>query len=181
MQLDKVRATFLQVVHGAPPVFGSGNRNRTRKARLRSVEHWPRSKNPRPNHPSGFNLVPPILHNVQVAAHVADAGHAVGDKERQRNILRVREPVAERQVHMHVPQARYQVPSLAIYAVGVARILGGFARPHGVNAVALQHHRLIRLQLSRAYVHDGHVVQNQQVRRGRFLRPRRAICQQHES
>ena len=42
LQLDEVRAPSLQIIDGSTAIFWSRNRNRTGKARLRTVEHRPR-------------------------------------------------------------------------------------------------------------------------------------------
>ena len=92
---EKLFCFALQVGHRATPLLRSCNCDRTREAWLRTVQHRPGTQNPRANQPSRLNLVAPILNNLQFASHVSHAGHAVGYEKRQRNVLRIGEPVPE--------------------------------------------------------------------------------------
>src|SRR5205823_5139986 len=74
LQLDEISSTILQVIHRVACIFRSGNRDRTREARLRPIQHRAGSKDPWTNHPSSLNFVAPILHNE------IEAGRMIGPR-----------------------------------------------------------------------------------------------------
>ena len=59
LQLDEVRATLLQIVHGAAAIFRSLDRDRTGKARLRPVEHGPGHHDARADQLSSSDFLAP--------------------------------------------------------------------------------------------------------------------------
>src|SRR5579864_356315 len=54
-----------------------------KSARLRAIQHRPRDDHARADQSSGSDFFAPLLQHVQLAAHVAHAGYAVGDEQRQ--------------------------------------------------------------------------------------------------
>jgi len=69
-------------------------------------------------------------------------------------------------------------PPLQFTLSALRGYLADLLDPIEIYVVAFQDYRLIWLELARSNVHHGHVIQNQQVGCCRFLRARRATCQQ---
>jgi hypothetical protein len=116
LQLDEINATALQVVHGTAAIGGSGDGNRTGKARLGTIEHRTGNYHAWSEQGSGGNFFAPLLEHTQFAAHITHAGHAVGDEKWQRDLFAMRKPVSEDGVNVHVPKARDEELSSAVDA-----------------------------------------------------------------
>ena len=69
-----------------------------------------------PSRMPGGDFLPPLLQYIEFAAHVTHAGHAVGNEQRQRDLLTMREPISEHGVDVHVPKAGDEKLSRAIDA-----------------------------------------------------------------
>ncbi len=95
MQLDEIRATFLESVDRFARVVWRGDRDGTGEARLRPIEHGAARHDARTYEAAVFDLVAPALHGGEFAAHVSHASYAIGDEQRQRDLFGVGEPVAE--------------------------------------------------------------------------------------
>ena len=155
LQLDEVRAALLQLVDRTPAVFGSCNRDRTGKARLGPIQHRTGGHDARSQHAPAFNLVPPGLNGCEVAAHVANAGDAVGNEKWQGNFLSPREPIAKNKVHVHVPQTGNQKRASAVQNYGsVARITSLLAGADRGDAVPFNDDDLVRMDFAGPHVDD---------------------------
>ena len=105
LEFDEVDAAALQVVDRAAAIVRSRDRDRTGKTRLRAIEHGAGDDHARADQGAGGDFFAPLLKHFQVAAHIAHAGYAVGDEQRQRDVFAARKPVAEDGVDVHVPEA----------------------------------------------------------------------------
>ena len=109
LNLDEVDAAAGEHVHGAATVFRRDDGNRRRELGLRPVEHRARDHHPRAEEGPPRLIAPRRQDRVEVAAHVAHARDAVGEKERQRDLSPAGHPVPEERMDVHVPEARNQV------------------------------------------------------------------------
>ena len=174
LQFDEIGAAFFEVVDSAARVVGSGDGDGTWETRLGAVEHGAGSENARTNEAAGFDFVAPVLEDFQLAAHVANAGNAVGDEERKRDFLRAGKPIAENQMNVHVPQAGNEKESAAIEGWRVARILDGLAGTDRFDVILVEDDGLILQQRAGAHVDDGNVVEDEQIVERRFLGQQRS-------
>ena len=97
-----------------------------------------------------------LENGVQLAAHIADAGYAVGEEERQNKIGSVSSSVIEIDVGMHIPQAGDEVFALGIDDLSCL----GIAAARGSNtgdAVSADRYRGVGLRLARNRVDHGYV------------------------
>ena len=78
----------------------------------------------------------PVEKNGKVAAHVAHAGDAVGDEERKDDVAAAGEPIAERGVDVHVPQAGDEEFAVAVDEARVAGHLDHRADEYGGDVIA---------------------------------------------
>ena len=80
------------------------------------------------------------------------------------------EPIAENQMHVHIPETGNQEKAAAIHARCVPRIPRRLAAPHRSDVVTLEDDGLLGLQSPRSNVNDRHMVQHQQIVNGGLLR-----------
>src|SRR5882724_6174039 len=94
LQLDEIRSAALEIVDGAAAVLGRSDSDGTGKARPGTIEHRTGSENARTDLAPRFDFVAPILKDIEFAAHVAYAGDAIDDEERQVDVAAAGKPVA---------------------------------------------------------------------------------------
>ena len=87
VDLDEVGALVLEVADGAACLLLVRDPHGARPHGLGPVEERAAGDDPRAHERAGGDPLAPRLEELEVAAHVADAGHAVGDEERQEELL----------------------------------------------------------------------------------------------
>ena len=179
MQLDEIGAAFFEIVDGAAGVVGRADGDGAWEARLGAIEHGAGSKDARANETTGFDFVAPVLHDIELAAHVANASDAVGDEKREGDFLRGGKPIAEDEMNVHVPQAGDEKEAVAIEGRRIARIFRGLARADRRDVIFFENDGLIGLQRACAHIDDGDVVEDEQIVGRRFLGEQRSAREKH--
>jgi len=105
LDLDEVNAAALEHVHGAAAILGSGDRDGALIGRFWAVEHWPGNDHVRAEQPLLLDIFARLEDRVEIAAHIANAGDAVGDEERQGDVSSRFRAVVKKCVDVHVPEA----------------------------------------------------------------------------
>ena len=129
-----------ELIDGGAGAVGRRGRDRTREAEFAAgkngVEHRAADDHARAGNFSGGDLLAPVLQNGKIAAHVAHAGDAVGDEERKDDFAAAGEPIAERGVNVHVPQAGDEEFAVAVDKARVAGELDHRADENGADVIA---------------------------------------------
>jgi hypothetical protein len=161
LELDEVGPALLHLPHGAPAVLRRRDRDRAREARLLTVEHRSAQDDARTGERSLRDLLPPAEQLLELAAHVAHAGDAVGEEQGKRDLLPAGEPVAEGHVDVHVPEPGDQVAALALHDAGAFRNRDRARRADVDDPLAFHDDGRARLKASRLHVHDRHVTEDE--------------------
>src|SRR5215470_766392 len=169
LQLDKVGVAVFQIGDRTPRVVRRGNENRAWKARFGTIEHWSGGKDVWPDEATEFNFGTPTLHDLKFTAHVTNFGDTICDEEWKRNVFGSGKPIAENQMHVHVPQAGDQKESSAIDASRGAWILCKFCGTDRENTLPFKGDSLIRPHRACADVDDVDMVEDEEVVRRRLL------------
>jgi hypothetical protein len=124
--LHEVRPQLVERIDGAPRIRGGADANPVREHQrgepaaespvayvdardvLRALEHRPGRPNPGADERAPRHSRLPGPRVGDLAAHLADAGDAVRDEQRERALAGVHE------VHVHVPEARHEVTPRAV-------------------------------------------------------------------
>lgn len=110
---------------------------------------------------AGFNIALPREKRIEIAAHVAYAGDAIGEQEREQGVLapgRVGADACE--VHMHVPQAGHKEFAASVDDVGRFVKLDSAGSADRGDAACNDDYSLIRLQSAVRSVNDADVLQD---------------------
>jgi len=164
LHLDEVGSALLQHGDGGASIRGGRDGDGCFVVGLGAVEHGAGDDHARAGDAMGGDLVASVQDGVEVAAHIAYAGDAVGEEEREDEVGAVGGGAAEVDVGVHVPQTGDEV-----LTGGVDDLAGG-RRARGardrVDAIVVDHDGAIRLGLSGDGIDDG------DVRDGKGLRTR---------
>ena len=113
-----------ELIDGGARAVGRGDGDRAWETQFAAgkngVEHRAADDHARAGNFSGGDLFAPVEQDGEIAAHVAHAGDAVGDEERKDDVAAAGEPIAERGVDVHVPQAGDEEFAVAVDEDGVA-------------------------------------------------------------
>ena len=123
LDLDEVHSPALEHVDRFAPVLRRSDGDDGFVSGLGAVEHRSGDHHARAQQAVRGNLAASLENGVQFAAHIANAGYAIGEEERENEIGSVGGSVIEVHVGMHIPQARDQVFALGIdnlSCVGIA-------------------------------------------------------------
>ena len=104
-----------------------------------------------------------LKNGVQLAAHIADAGHAISEKERENQVTSISGGVIEVHVGVHIPQARDEVFPLGIDNLSWVGIATSRWSNAG-DAVSANRYRAVRLCLARDRVDDRYVGDGERLR-----------------
>ena len=129
----------------------------------------PTDHHARPDQRPGSNLLAPLLQHFQLAAHVAHARNAIGDEQRQRDLLPAWEPVSEDHVDMHVPEPWDQELARPIHMHALQLPADASRGTADLLDFSVAHnHRAMRLRRPAGHINDGDVMDDQNGRRGRL-------------
>jgi len=161
LHLDEVDAARFELVDGLAAVLRRGNGHRCLVGRLWPVEHRPAHHQARAQQPVRGYIGPRLQHRFKLAAHVADAGDAVGHEQGQNQVGAGGRRAVEIHVGVHVPQPRNEVLAGGINHPARWWLAGRTA--HLRNAFAGHHHRHVGLDFAGGHVdhvgvHDGELL-----------------------
>ena len=159
--LDEIQPPLLYRVHRPARVLWSIHRDGLPVA-LPGRQKGAGQQEMRTQQFSTFDPFAPPLKHIRVAAHVPDAGDAVGDVERV-NHLFVPRRGNEGAVHMHVPQSRDQVFAMGIDDLNVPALAD---KPHlgqAADPSLLDHQGYALSDLAVAHAHNVYVGENEDI------------------